>query len=185
VSAAAAIDGKNPNAVVTPVRPIDDAAGGRYSDLGTGVAAGIARWDGRHDLDRLQSAGLWVEAVGGDTRTEFIDHVRQRHLRMKGNVVRAGTRACGNEGWMVRRRFPACRVGAKHKNSVEPFVEHGDEPAARFEDRSMRMRAGPRLAIWARLAGQVNHIAAWTQGSVLLDRHQQIDEYASRLTFIV
>ena len=77
----------------------------------------------------------------------------------------------GNKGWIVRHKFPARRVQPKDKDSVKPFVGHGDEPAARIKHSVVGMRAGLLFAIWAWFSGQIDQISARPQRSILFDRH--------------
>src|SRR5262249_50860817 len=90
---------------------------------------------------------------------------------MKGNVPGAGARAPGDEGWIGWHEFPVRRVEAKDEDPVKPLVGHSDEPAARIEHSVVGMRACLLFTIRARLAGQVDQIAARPQVSVLLDWH--------------
>src|SRR5262245_55211126 len=90
---------------------------------------------------------------------------------MKGNVPGAGARARGDEGWIVWHEFPGRIVEAKDEDPVKPLVGHSDEPAARIKHSVVGMRACLLFTIRARLAGQVDQIAARPQVSVLLDRH--------------
>ena len=86
-------------------------------------------------------------------------------------MPRAGARAGGGKGWVVRRQFPSPGVEAKHENPIEPQIGYRDEPAARIEYGVVRMRTRLPFPIGARFARQVQQIGARPQASVLLDRH--------------
>ena len=119
----------------------------------------------------MQGAALRIEAIGGVSRGEFVDHVSERHLWMKGDVARAGAFARGDEKRIVRAQFPARGIEAEQEDPVEPQVGYRDESAARIEHGFVWMRARLSDAIRSRFALQVDQIAARPQRPVLLDRH--------------
>ena len=85
------VDGEDGEAVVAAVRAVDEAAVGRYRDLGRRARPGEARGQGAHRLERREGALVRVVGEGSDRREELVDHVEVRPGRVERQVAGPGS----------------------------------------------------------------------------------------------
>ena len=110
------VDGKNRDAVVSAIRCVDDATGGRDGNLGASVVGRVARWDRRQDLDRLQGAPLRADRMQ-EAYTEY------------GRVVESGSYT----GLTSDQAIPKMAADAKAKAADKRVAAVTDEAVTEAE----------------------------------------------------
>ena len=90
---AAAIHGKDCNAVIAPVGDVNEIPAGSNDDFSAFVLAAKACRQRRRYLERREHTAIQIETIGGNRRIQLVDHVSKRFTRMEIHMAGSHSRA--------------------------------------------------------------------------------------------
>jgi len=141
------VHGPDRDAVVTPVRSVDEAAVWRNHDVRTPVDPAEAIRNGAHGLAQFEAAGLGVVGKGGERRGELVDHVHRLAVRGEGEMARTRPRLGAR---------PRIGDGDQLAGGVERVGDHPVDAKVGCEDESTVRRGGDHVGVRLPLAIRID-----------------------------
>src|SRR5512136_414399 len=140
-SSSTLIDPVDHDAVVTPVRTVDERSPWRDLDVGAGALSLVTLRERRNDLQHLERSSLAVIRQTRQRRVELIDKKREFPAEVESHVAWTGPRLHLDPRDLIRLQHAPLRAELIGHHFVQSEIRNEREPAGLIKRNRVRMRA--------------------------------------------